>query len=103
MSRSEFRMNKKRKHYAYLFKDLGEYRKNILLSTKSTIRWHKKLKKNIRLSKHPNPTCNKVVYIIKKIYIDHKNSFDDKKMNWRFDINDKRIIKRIKRGEIKVG
>ena len=31
MSRSEFRWNKKRKHYAYLFKDVGVYCKNFLL------------------------------------------------------------------------
>ena len=31
MSRSEFKWNKKRKHYAYLFKDIGDKRKNLLL------------------------------------------------------------------------
>lgn len=28
VSRSDFKYNKKRKHYAYLFKDLGVLRKN---------------------------------------------------------------------------
>ncbi len=45
MSRSKFRFNKKRKHYAYLFKDLGSYRKNLILSTKPFRVFHNKLKK----------------------------------------------------------
>ena len=34
MARSEFRWNKKRKHYAYLHKDRGSKRKNILITSK---------------------------------------------------------------------
>ena len=34
MSASEFRYNKKRKHYSYIFKIVGTYRKNIVLSSK---------------------------------------------------------------------
>ncbi len=41
MSRSEFRWNKKRKHYAYLHKDIGKKRKNILLTSKSSIKTKK--------------------------------------------------------------
>ena len=31
MSRSEFRWNKKRKHYSYLFKDVGQQKMNLLI------------------------------------------------------------------------
>ena len=34
MSISEFRYNKKRRHYAYIFKKIGAARKNILISSK---------------------------------------------------------------------
>ena len=95
MSRSEFRYNKKRKHYAYLFKDLGVFRKNILFTSKEFRKWRYQNKRNVLLFKHPNKNSNKTVYIIPIIYIDHMNSFDIKKLNWRFDINDKRKIKRI--------
>ena len=40
MSRSEFRWNKKRKHYAYLFKDIGRKRLNLLISSKSVMLGH---------------------------------------------------------------
>ena len=45
MSRSEFRYNKKRKHYAYLFKDVGSRRKNIVLSSKPFRIEHKRKKR----------------------------------------------------------
>ena len=95
MSRSEFRYNRKRKHYAYLFKDYKDYKGNILLSTKPYRKWHNKTKKNIKLYKHPNSNSKVQAYIISIIYIDHIDSFDLKKYDWRFNINDKRKIKRI--------
>jgi hypothetical protein len=98
MSTSEFRYNKKRKHYAYVFKTIGYFNKNILLSTKQTRIWKGKIKKNIKLSKHPNPNSVKTVYVIPIIYIDKNDSFHQMKLKWYFDKNDKRIIKRIKRG-----
>ena len=74
MSRSEFRYNKKRKHFAYLFKDIGSKRKNLLLSSKPIIVRLKKgkIKKtnNIPLYKHPNPNKNGQYYLIARIYID---------------------------------
>lgn len=97
MSRSEFRFNKKRRHYSYLFKDKGNYRKNILLSTKSKRKWHNKEKTNVKLYKHPNPKSKKEAFIIPKIYVDHNDAFDELLSNWKFDKNDKRKIKRIKK------
>ena len=97
MALSEFRYNKKRKHYAYLFKSVGEYRKNIVFSTKPTRIWHGKVKRNIKLFKHPNPLSKKTLYVIPAIYVDLITSFDTKLYPWSFDKNDKRIVKRIKR------
>ena len=57
--------------------------------------------KNIKLYKHPNPKCKKEVYVIPKIYTDHYESFDKRTYQWSFDINDKRKIKKIKKGKIK--
>lgn len=97
MSRSEFRFNRKRKHYSYLFKDIGIYRKNILISTKPKRKWHNKVKINVRLYKHPNPNSKKEVFIIPKIYVDHLEAFDKQILKWKFDKNDKRKVKRIKK------
>ena len=97
MSRSEFRWNKKRKHYSYLFKDIGSKRKNVVLTSKSIRFHHKRARNNVRLYKHPNPNCDKQVYLIPIIYSDNLSSFDEMKTNWRFHPNDKRKVKRIKR------
>ena len=110
MSRSEFRWNKKRKHYAYLFKDKGEYRKNILLHSdpEEKDNWKKFsnkdktvfYKKNTRLYRHPNPSKppNKKYYVENRVYIDNVKSFDNRTYNWKWHKNDKRKIKRIKKG-----
>ena len=97
MSRSGFRYNRKRKHYSYLFKDLGTKRKIIILSSKPFRKVRKKIKKNIKLYRHPNPCSNKEVCVIPFVYIDDITSFEEKKRNWKFHPNDKRIIKRIKK------
>ena len=97
MSLSEFRYNKKRKHYAYLFKDVGSRRKNIVLTSKEFRVYRKKIKRNIKLYKHPNPNSLKVVYVIPYVYVDSLSSFDNKNLNWKFHPNDKRKIKRIKK------
>ena len=106
MSRSEFRWNKKRKHYAYLFKDVKDFRKNILLHSDPSNKsgWNKEKqsefnKKHIKLFKHPNKNKNKceVWYVETRIYIDHKNVFDKRIYYWVWDKNDKRKIKRIKK------
>ena len=97
MSRSEFRYNKKRKHYSYLYKDVGSKVKNIVLSTKPFRKVHGTNKKNVKLYKHPDPNNKKEVYVIPYVYIDESTSFNEKRRNWNFDKNDKRKIKRIKK------
>ena len=97
MSRSEFRWNKKRKHYAYLFKDCGKQVFSIVISTKPYRMMHGKAKANIKLVRHPNPNCLKTAYLIPYVYVDELLSFFDKVYRWNFDKNDKRKVKRIKR------
>ena len=102
MSISEFRWNKKRKHYSYSHKDKGSKRVNILISSKDRM-IEKKNKKgertlmNIPLYRHPNPNKKGQFYVIPKNYVDDVTSFDDKVYNWKWDKNDKRSIKRIKK------
>ena len=97
MAISEFRFNKKRKHYTYIFKKrLGLYRKNIVFTTKSIRVWKGKIKNNIKLFRHPNINSKKVIYVIPIIYIDHVDSFHPAVLPWNFDKNDKRTIKRLK-------
>ena len=103
MALSEFRYNKKRKHYAYLYGQKGDLRKNLLLSSKPS----RKLKSggktriinNGKLYKNPNPNKTDDQYIMTRRYLDHKDNFDAKKGKWSFDVNDKRLIKRIKKGK----
>ena len=97
MSRSEFRYNKKRRHYSYLFKDVGSKRKNIVFSSKPFRYHHNRIRKNVKLYKHPNPNSDMQVYLVPIIYCDDVSSFEEKKSNWKFHPNDKRKIKRIKR------
>ena len=97
-----FRFNKKRKHYAYIFKIIDGFCLNILLTTdfESIRKDHKrtKLVKNIRLFKHPNPNSHIEVYIYNHApYYDAIGSFDDKRLKWKWDINDKRKVKRMKK------
>lgn len=62
MSISEFRYNKKRKHYSYIFKKMGLKRKNILITSKPIMleKKHKnnriktKMTINVVLFCHPN-------------------------------------------------
>ena len=110
MSRSEFRWNKKRKHYAYLFKDVGNCRKNLLLHSdpKEKENWNNMpeqlkrefYKKNISLFRHPNPNKpkNRKFYVEIRVYVDHKSSFSERTYPWNWNKNDKRKIKRIKKG-----
>ena len=80
MARSEFRWNKKRKHYAYLFKDCGDYRKNLLIHSNqgfnkcSNSEERKAFKhKNTRLFRHPNPNKNadEIYWVENRVYVDH--------------------------------
>lgn len=100
MARSEFRWNEKRKHYAYLHKDKGSLRKNILITSKPHVIKHKngKIKNvmdNVRLIHHPNAKKDGVYYVIPKNYLDSANSFDEIVYQWKWNKNDKRKIKRI--------
>ena len=52
---------------------------------------------NVKLVHHPNQKKEGVYYIIPKNYLDDTNSFDKNTYPWRWDKNDKRKIKRIKK------
>ena len=79
MARSEFRYNRRRKHYSYLFKDVGSKRKNI------------------KLYKNPNPNKDSDSYMIPIVYLDSIDSFDKRKLKWSFHSHDKRKVKRLKK------
>lgn len=78
---------------------MGDYRKNILISSKRYVFNRKgQIKyKNVPLVHHPNRDKNGQFYVIPRNYVDRKDSFDNKKYLWKWDINDKRKIKRIKK------
>lgn len=106
MSRSEFRWNKKRKHYAYQFKDVGKRRKNFLLHSDPSKKesWNKEKQKDFdnkhtKLVRHPNVNKprNQVYYVENRIYVDDCASFSDQVYPWNWDRNDKRKIKRLKK------
>lgn len=100
MSRSEFRWNKKRKHYSYIHKDVGDRRINIIISSKPYVKRKGKIAiKNVLLFKHPNATKDGQFYVIPRNYIDDKKSFDVKVYPWKWNKNDKRKIKRIKKNK----
>lgn len=101
MSRSEFRWNKKRRHYAYLHKDVGSKRKNILISSKPTVknRSGKSIIANVPLYHHPNDSKDGKFYVIPRNYFDDKSSFDETVYPWQWHKNDKRKIKRIKKNK----
>ena len=103
MSRSEFRWNKKRKHYAYLHKDIGKRRKNILITSKPYVfKKGRIIVCNVRLVRHPYPKKNGVFFLIPKNYLDDISSFDEKVyIDWNFDKNDKRKVKRIRKNKCK--
>ena len=104
MSTSEFRYNKKRKHYAYLFKTIGSRRVNILISSKPIMVRSKNKKKikllyNVPLFRHPSLKKKGCFYLIPICYCDDFNCFGEiVYLDWFFDINDKRNVKRIKKG-----
>ena len=100
--KDKFLCNKKRKHYSYIFKVANGYCLNILLTTESSSKQKKHKKyliiKNIKLFKHPNKNSAVEVFIYNyPPYRNSQNSFDVKTLNWVWDINDKRKVKRMKR------
>ncbi len=107
MSRSEFRWNKKRKHYAYLFKDVTNYRKNLLLHSDKVFAKCKTEKekkefglKHTKLFRHPNPrkSSSETFYVENRVYVDSESSFRERRYSWSWHSNDKRKIKRLKKG-----
>ena len=101
MALSEFRWNKKRKHYAYLFKKIGSKCMNILISTKPYVyRKGKVAIINVPLFKHPSPNKNGQFYLVPRRYLDDYTCLKEKVYeNWEFDNNDKRKVKRIKKNK----
>ena len=96
MTRTEFRYNKKRKHYSYIYGFRGDYRQNLLISTKP------KKVKNVILSKHPNPNkSDEESYLMTKRYLDHKDNFGPVKKNWFFSVLDRLKVKKVKKGKWK--
>jgi|GEM_PF-3187925 len=106
MAISEFRYNKKRKHYAYIYKQSKSKRRNILISSKPTMTRTKKkgvktTTKNIPLYHRPNKNKDGQFYLIPETYNDEARSFGDKVHDWNWDRNDKRKVKRIKKGRLR--
>lgn len=106
MALSEFRYNKKRKHFSYIFGKKGNKRKNILLSSKSQRKEKKKKGKykiydNVKLTINPNPNNNESSYLINKIYLDDNTSFGNVKSNWKFHPYDRLKVKKIKKSKWK--
>ena len=102
MSRSEFRWNKKRKHYAYLHRRIGTRCFNILITSKPNMLRNGKIEiKNTSLYKHPNPKKEGKYYLVPRNYFDELSSFDNKVYAWKWDVNDKRKVKRIKKNKYK--
>jgi hypothetical protein len=102
MSFSEFKWNKRRKHYAYCHKKRGSREENILLTSKPFVMKHKRNKerivlRNISLYHHPNPNKEGQFYVIPRNYVDESKDFDFRTYDWKWDKNDKRKIKRIKK------
>ena len=92
--KQEFRYNKRRGHYSYIYEEDGELRRNLLLSTKP----QRKIKRdgktlfvdNVKLDKHPNPKSNKDVWLINRRFVDKKNAFEtNARKNWKFKRSDK--------------
>ena len=106
MAISEFRYNKKRKHYAYIYKQSKSKRRNILISSKPTmtktrVKGKPAVVQNVRLYRHPNPKKEGTFYLIPETYNDEARSFGDRVYDWNWDINDKRKVKRIKKHRLR--
>ena len=102
MAISQFKYNKRRKHYAYSHKKRGSKEENILISSKPYVKKHKKGKnriilRNVPLYHHPNSNKEGQFYVIPRNYVDDSTDFDTKVYKWNWHKNDKRKIKRIKK------
>ena len=57
---------------------------------------------NVKLYRHPNLKKGGTYYLIPRNYLDELSSFDGKVyLDWCFDRNDKRKVKRIKKNKYK--
>ena len=101
----EFRYNRRRKHYSYIFKRRNGKYYNLLLSSKPTETKTREGRiveyNNIPLYKHPNPNKSEdKQWVINRVYKDiNFNKTFDKKLNWQFHLFDKRKIKKIKKSK----
>lgn len=98
MRKSEFRFNRRRKHPAYVYKEVnGKYYSILITHAKQT-----RNKKNIELHQNPNPKDSSKAYLIKSVVSDKTSSYDKPKRGWFFNRNDKRKVKRIKKANRRV-
>lgn len=88
-----FRFNKKRKHPSYIFYEKDDKYYSFLITHNEKY----KRKDNIMLYKNPNSKDERQSYIHDKLYQDKKSDFSYVFKNWKFDKNDKRKIKRLKK------
>ena len=100
MSKQEFRYNKRRGHYSYIYAEDGDNRKNLLLSTKENKKVNRKGKvhivDNVKLDKHPNPNSNKDVWVMTRRFVDNKKAFSKNAYkNWKFTKSDKMKVDKI--------
>lgn len=103
----QFRYNRRRKHYSYIFKrSKGKYY-NLLLSSKPTeVKTREKrtvVYNNVSLTAHPNPNkSNEKQWIVPKVRKDKdfEKTFG-KQLSWSFHPQDKWKIKKIKKGKWK--
>lgn len=94
MRKQEFRYNKRRGHYSYIYEEDGDVRKHLMLSTKDSQKVKRKgnvyIVKNVKLDKHPNPKSNKNVWVMTRRFVDKKNAFDkNARKNWKLTKSDK--------------
>ena len=102
MSISQFKYNKRRKHYSYSHRKRGSKEENILITSKPYVKKHKNGKdkivlRNVPLYHHPNPNKEGQFYVIPRNYVDDITDFAPKVYKWNWHRNDKRKIKRIKK------
>lgn len=95
--KKEFRLrkinvgNKKIKHPAYVFLEMG----NVYIFVNLT---HSKEIKNkivLKLKKNPNPKDNADSYYVEEIHEDTKDKFGKRLLDWEMDPNDDEIIRKL--------
>ena len=102
MSKSEFKYNKKRKHYSYSHKKCGVKEEKHPYFFKTICKKEQKGKGKDNSKKYSSASSSKSkkrrsILCYSKNYLDDSESFDSIQYNWCWDRNDKRKIKRIKK------